>query len=326
MKVLVFGAGSVGSAVGALLAAKHAVTLLCRPDHVKAINERGLRVTGKREMLVKNITGVMDLDGVEAPDLVLLTVKAYDTASAAKALKEVVSPRTVVVSLQNGLDNIDIVQGAFGERAVVGLTSIGITMLGPGEVRWAGEGDTVMGSPSGHKGTAQRVASILTEAGLPTRTTDDIRSEVWLKAIVNASINPITALVRKENGAILEIPELLALSQAACAEGARAAEANGIALSCADPFDRVREVLRSTASNRSSMLQDVERGKRTEIDQINGALAEKGEGKGVPMPVNRALWALVRSQLSADYPLSPRPSSSPVRRGFLAQSKETKLI
>jgi 2-dehydropantoate 2-reductase len=115
-----------------------------------------------------------------------------------------------------------------------------------------------------------------------------------MKAIVNSAVNPITALIRKENGAILGDHELMELCRSLCMEGAAASEANQVGLS-GDPFERTVEVVRATSGNRSSMLQDVERGRRTEIDDINGALVKAGERAGVAMPVNRVLWSLVRS-------------------------------
>jgi 2-dehydropantoate 2-reductase len=294
MRITVFGAGAVGSAVGGLLSKEHRVTLIARTEHVDAIHARGLHLIGAVDELF-HPEARASVEGLGEQDLVLITTKAYDTAAAVQEIVPLVGRGTLVVSLQNGLGNMDILSAAFGPRAVVGVPFLGATYMGPGQVRLAGLGEIVLGSPSGRNEGVDLVREVLGGTGMTARSSDDIDAVVWLKAIVNASVNPITALVRRENGFILGSEELLELSGAACREGARAAEANGVALGCDDPFAKVLAVLRTTATNRSSMLQDVLRSKRTEIDQINGALVGQGEAQGVTMPVNRTLWALVRS-------------------------------
>ncbi len=294
MRIAVFGAGALGSLYGGLLSTEHEVTLIGRAEHMEAVERTGLRISGLREGVFHPVART-SATGLGTQDMVLITVKAYDTRTAAREVAEIVGDGSVVVSLQNGLGNSEVLERAFGPRAVVGVPFMGVTFEVPGHVRLAGLGDTVLGSPCGQHGTAIRAGEVLGAAGMPTRVSANIASEVWMKAVVNASINPITALVRKENGSIMQHRELQELSRAACLEGARAAEASGIALGRGDPFDKVLEVARMTARNRSSMLQDVERGKRTEIDAINGALAAAGEAHGVDMPVNRALWSLVRA-------------------------------
>jgi 2-dehydropantoate 2-reductase len=294
MKVAVLGAGAVGSVVGGLLSEGHEVTLIARKEHVEAVNYDGLHITGDVECTFRP-RAVTSIEGLPEQDLVLITTKAYDTEAAAAQAAPLVGKDTLVLSLQNGLGNGEALMSAFGDRAVVGVPILGATYLGPGQVRLAGMGSTTIGHVHGDMGKADVVRDLLSRAGMPSRVVENIWPAVWQKAIINASVNPITALVRKENGSILGSEDLLALSRSACLEGATAARASGVCMGREDPFQKVLEVLRTTAANRSSMLQDVERFKRTEIDQINGELVRRGEGKGIPMPVNRALWALVRS-------------------------------
>ena len=301
MRVVVFGAGALGSLYGGLLSDIHDVTLVGRQEHVDAVNLHGLRVSGLREGVYRPKARTT-VEGMDIQDLVLITVKAYDTRTAAREVKAVVGDGTVVVSLQNGLGNSDVLGREFGSRVIMGVPFMGVTFSRPGQISLAGLGETILGSPSGQHGLAIRVSEALSAVGFTTRVSANIGPEIWMKAIVNASINPITALVRKENGCICQQRELHELSRAVCRECTQAAEANGIALGQGDPFGKVLEVARMTARNRSSMLQDVERGKRTEIDAINGALAEAGESHGLSMPVNRALWSLVRSlQFQSNY-------------------------
>jgi 2-dehydropantoate 2-reductase len=294
MRIAVFGAGSLGSAVGGLLSTKHEVTLVGREAHVREVQRAGLRISGTvmGHFWPRAATDVHELD---VQDLVLITVKAYSTREAAREIVPLVGAATLVVSLQNGLNNGEVLDHAFGSRAVVGVPVLGANYLGPGEVRMSGLQEVVLGSLSGHLGAAIRTGEVLSECSIPTRISAAIRSEVWMKVLVNASVNPVTALVRHENGHLLRHKELISLCRSLCLEGASAAEANGIDLGGVDPFERAMEVVRATSGNRSSMLQDVERGRWTEIDQINGALVLSGESKGVSMPVNKALWQLVRS-------------------------------
>jgi len=294
MRIVVFGAGALGSLYGGLLSEDHDVTLVGRQEHVDAVNGSGLHISGLREGVYRPKART-SAEGLGTQDLVLVTVKAYDTRTAVREVEAMVGEGTAVVSLQNGLGNSEILGRSFGPRVIMGVPFMGVTFSRPGHVCLAGLGETVMGSPSGQHGLAIRVSETLSAVGLSTRVSANIFPEIWMKAIVNASINPITALVRRENGCICQQRELRELSKAVCQECTKAAEANRIALGRGDPFDKVVEVARMTARNRSSMLQDVERGKRTEIDAINGALAEAGESRGLSMPVNRALWSLVRS-------------------------------
>ncbi len=295
MRIAIFGAGGVGSVIGGLMSTRHQVTLVSRRDHMLAVNSEGLRLSGTVEG-VFHPEARDTVDGLGIQDVVLITVKAYDTDAAVREVAAMVGDHTVVASVQNGLGNAERLVRAFGARALVGVPVLGAAFLGPGKVRISGLKEVAIGSTVGQHGAAMRLSALLSECGIPSRMSASIMTEVWSKAVVNASINPITALVGKENGSILRDDGLRQLSHAACTEGARAAEAIGITLG-EGAFDRVLEVIRTTASNRSSMLQDVERRKRTEIDEINGALVRAGESRGVDMTVNRTLWALVRGMM-----------------------------
>ena len=244
-------------------------------------------------MAASSPAAVESVSGIDVQDAVLITVKAYDTGVV--QYRAIVGRHTIVATVQNGLGNAEKLVRAYGPRAIVGVPVLGATYLGPGEIKVSGLKEVVVGSTVGQHGSAVRLAAALTECGVPSRISASIMNEVWSKAVVNASINPITALVGKENGSILRDDGLRELSRAVCLEAARTADACGILLA-SDPFERVMEIVRATAGNRSSMLQDVERGRRTEIDQINGALVRAGEAKGIDMPINRTLWSLVRGK------------------------------
>jgi len=294
VRILVFGAGAMGSLFGGLLSARHDVTLIGRKEHVEAIRRHGLRITGKTSRIARPRTGTRVPRGA-SPQLVLVATKAFDTAAATKQIAPIGSD-PVVLSLQNGLDNGDVVAKGV-RRVVVGTTSHGVTFLGPGEIRHAGTGETVIG-PWANVGDEDlvRLRALLEDAGIPTRIASDVRTELWAKAVINASINPLAALARVPNGRLVKDPRLARTFEAVCLEAARVAKAEGAAIDPAGVLHRTVLVARRTATNRCSMLQDLDRGRRTEIDSITGAIVRAAHRRDLPVPLNEALYALVRAR------------------------------
>jgi len=294
VRIGVMGAGAVGSLVGAILSGTHEVVLVGREAHVRAINESGLRVTGLTDMLARPqaSTDAAELAGC---DVVLLTVKSYDTAEAAEEVA-LAEPRALLVSLQNGLDNGErIAEAAPGMRAALAVTSLGVTFMGPGHVHHAGAGSTQLGRFACTEAQARAAAAALTAGGLPVDFKRGMRGYVWLKGIVNHCINPLTVIHRCTNGALLEVPERYEQMQVLCEEAVEAVRAARISIPDSDPFARVEEVARLTATNRSSMLQDVERGRRTEIDSITGHIIAVGRAHGVGLPLSERVLREVKA-------------------------------
>lgn len=272
----------------------HDVTLVGRPDHVRAIQQDGLRISGKTSRTV-HLTATDRLPVEGTPDLVLLTVKAYDTRTAAEALAPY-GARSLFLSLQNGLGNEETLAEAV-PRVLGGTTAHGVTFVRPGEVHHAGVGETLVGPIQGATlQEAETVATAFQESGMACEATSAIGVELWRKAIVNACINPLTALLRVPNGALLSTTELHPVVEGIAEEGVSVAQKHGVDLKAPDVLERVWAIVQATAENRSSMLQDLERGRRTEIDAINGALVAQGGAAGVATPVNALLAHLVRSQ------------------------------
>jgi len=296
MKVLVFGAGSVGSYIGGLLSEKYDVTLLGRKHHMEAIEQNGLKITGKTEKLVhpKVWHSLGDLKDI---DLIILTVKAYNTETAMNDMVPYIRDDTIVLSLQNGLDNVETMRRMMKKEGYIlaGITSHGVMRAEDGHIHHAGHGETVLGEtvPSG-QGHADRVAEMFNAVGIPTRASPNICGEMWAKAIVNAGINPITAITGLRNGALLKVPALTALLERTCSEAIQVAQAAKIKLPPCNIIEKTKDVARRTEENRSSMLQDIERGRRTEIGSINGFISEMGKRHGVDTPVNSTLTALVK--------------------------------
>jgi len=288
MEVLVFGAGSLGSLVGGLLARAHDVTLVGRDPHTSAVAAQGLSITGEIETTVSPAAATA-VPG-SGYDLAVVTVKAFDTPAAADALTDAAVDATL--SLQNGLGNEERLAAALSGPVLAGTCTYGARLTDPGTVACTGVGEVVLGPrEGGSDGTADRVGEAFERAGVETVVTADMPRRLWAKLAVNAGINAATALARVDNGALVDGPATDTARRAA-RETARVARSAGIDLADAEAATAVIDVAESTAANRSSMRQDVEAGRRTEIDAINGAVVDRAEGA---VPVNETLAALVRA-------------------------------
>ncbi|MGH2606189.1 MAG: ketopantoate reductase family protein, partial [Anaerolineales bacterium] len=225
---------------------------------------------------------------------VLVLVKSWQTRRAARQLAECLAPDGVSLSLQNGLGNMDVLSQVLGpERTALGVTTSGATLLGPGRVRAGGTGPVYLAR---HRRLGP-IADLLRMADFAVEEVPDVEGLLWGKLAVNAAINPLTALLRVPNGDLLERTHARELMAAAAQEVAQVAAALGIRPTGGRADEQAFEVARRTAANRSSMLQDVDRRAPTEIDAICGAVVDFGRRKGVPTPVNFALWAMVRAMV-----------------------------
>lgn len=223
---------------------------------------------------------------------VLVLVKSWQTGAIAPALPSCLHPRGVAVTLQNGLGNYETLAAVVGAESVaVGSTTLGAHLVAPGQVRLAGEGPVILGT---HPRLACLV-ELLKQAGFEVRVSANLLELLWAKLVINAGINPLTALLEISNGEVLARPTARELLGSAVREAAAVAAAQGIVLPFSDPIAMVEAVARQTAHNRSSMLQDRLRQAPTEIDAICGAIVRAGERYGVPTPTNRILWLMVQA-------------------------------
>ncbi len=297
LRIIIMGAGAIGSLFGGLLAeAGNTVSLIGRKAHIDKIREQGLYIEGASGEHHIQLIATSDPLTLEAPDLIILTVKAYDTAQAVKDIKPLLKAHTHLLCLQNGLGTEDVARSIIGtDRIIRGTTSIGALFLEPGKIRHTGHGDTILGYPDRQVDSfLKQVAILFQKAGFKTTISDDIRRVVWEKIFVNIAINPFGALTGLRNGDLLTIPELKKSMEAAVLEGIKVIEKLGITINRQSPIDKAFEVARQTAMNKNSMLQDIEKGKRTEIDFINGALIKYGDKVGIPCPINTVLTALIK--------------------------------
>jgi len=303
MRIAIIGIGAMGCLFGARLAPLADVVMVGTwPEGLAALRERGITLAdaqGERTIPVQ-VAGAAALPPC---DLALILVKSYQTARAARQAAEWLAPQGLALTLQNGLGNDEVLAASLGAaRVALGVTAQGAMLLGPGRVYHAGAGPTHLGVTPLTRERLEEVGALFRQAGLETHLTENITGLVWGKLVVNSAINPLTALLRVPNGALLENESARALMEAVAWETARVAQAQGIRLPFDDPAERVREVAARTACNRSSMLQDVLRGTPTEIEAINGAVVRAGQRLGVPTPINATLWRLVCA-LETTHPL-----------------------
>lgn len=304
MRIVIVGPGAMGCLFAGLFveSGQNDVWLVDKnQSRANELNKNGLTIEG--------IGGTRKISGIQVTsrpneigcaDLALICVKSYNTSEATHSIIKIIGNDTVVLTLQNGLSNVEVISSILGEdKVIAGVTSYGATMLGIGYTRHAGVGDTVIGKPAKSETVTdqkvEQVADVLKSAGFQTKVSHNIWSFIWGKLIVNAAINPITAITRLRNGELLEHKEARKLLRMTVEESVRVASASHISLPYDDPVSAVESVCKSTAPNVSSMLQDVLRGKQTEIGAINEAIIDKGREVGIETPVNKVLTYLVKS-------------------------------
>lgn len=291
MRIVVFGAGAVGSRFAAALARSgQDVTLIGRPEHVRAVAASGLRIEGDPRGPV-HLPAFDRLPPSTPADAVVLTVKSYDVESAGRAIAESLRLPVPLLALPNGL-GIEEALGtglsaggwASPEHWILrGVHTIPARLVGPGIVAETGSGELVLGRNPSLPGVPESLQSAFVAAGFRARVVDNIRLEVWKKALVNAAINPVTADHGIPNGRLVEEPwrsQALALLR----EAVLAANAEGVVFDLVEAERTVFGVARATAENRSSMLEDLDHGRRTEVEAISGELLATGRRHGVPMP------------------------------------------
>lgn len=297
MRFAIVGAGAIGCFFGSRLQASGQEVLLIHHNKsvVTRIRRNGVFV---KEQSGKNsrqlITVRESLSMKDDPDFVILTVKAFDTDEAARLQLKPTELNTTVLTIQNGLGNAETLQRYLNRRFVIaGSTTEGVTRIAPGIVKHSGTGTTwigeINGRPTARCAVIQR---ILGESGLRTVVSKNILGVLWLKGIVNSAINPISALTHSTNIELLRIPELHDACIKVVREGMKIATANRILLP-ESPISVLRRVLVSTARNRSSMLQDVDEGRQTEIRQLNGVLSQTGKKLGLSASYNQLLTRLL---------------------------------
>lgn len=298
--MLIVGTGSLASLFAARLSASGvSVTMLGTWQvGLEALGKFGVRLVdtdGNEQAYAVNVTS--DAQTCAGSRYALVLVKSWQNTRVAQQLEKCLAPDGLALTLQNGLGNREAMAQVLGEeRVALGITTYGANMVGPGRVRPAGEGTiTLTSNPD-----PSPIGDLLRKAGFYVEYTDNASSLMWGKLLINAAINPLTALLDVPNGELLNRPSARVLMVAVVREAEDVAAALGVQLPYPDPTAQVEEIAQRTAANRSSMLQDVSRGTPTEIDAINGAIVKAGREVGVRTPVNRTLWQLVKAKVERD--------------------------
>lgn len=298
-KILLVGTGALATLFAARLSeAGHSVSMLGTwKDGLHALQKDGARIqdaNGNEKSYSVHATD--NPNEVKDSKYALVLVKAWQTERAARQLQSALADDGLAVTLQNGIGNKETLQSALGvDRVSLGITTTGATLLAPGIVKVGGEGIISM---------EQNQASLKLEAALRSakfnlQIVDDAESLVWGKLVINAAINPLTALLQVPNGELLSHPKARKMMGALAEETAEVAEAEHVHLPFENPVIAAEDVARKTAKNKSSMFQDVLRGAPTEIDAICGAIMKRGQKHGIKTPYNKACWTMVRATVSA---------------------------
>ena len=298
MKIAIVGPGAIGSLFAGMLSrGGHDVWLIDRDaERARLLSRRGIWISGPMGEFNAHVRATAAAGEVGEAGLVLIAVKSYHTEAAAGGAEPLVGAETAVLSLQNGLGNLEILARVLGERHVIGgVTSQGATLISPGQVRHAGHGVTVVGELNGQLTQRLRdIAAAFSASGIHAELTADLDSVLWGKLAVNAGVNAVATLAQVRNGGILESRSLRDLMRAAVGEAAAVGQAKGIQMPEEDVPSYAEGICQRTADNVNSMLQDIRRQRQTEIDAINGAVVRAGEAAGVPTPTNSVLTKLIR--------------------------------
>ncbi len=291
MKIAVMGAGAVGCYYGGMLAmAGHDVALIGRAQHVDAINRGGLRFT--KDGVDKHIAlaASTDASAAQGAELVLFCVKSTDTESAAAELQPFLLTDTVVLTLQNGVDNADRLRARLTQEVAAAVVYVASEMAGPGHVQHHGRGELVV-EPSR---SSANITQTLIAAGIPTEISDNVRGALWAKLILNCAYNAMSAIAQLPYGKLVKCEGVSDVMRDVVGECLAVAAADGVTVP-GDVDAAVRRIAETMPNQFSSTAQDVARGKRSEIDHLNGYVTRRGKARGIATPANRVLHTLVKA-------------------------------
>lgn len=296
MKILIFGAGAIGSLFGGFLSKNNDVVFIARKEHVEQIKNKGLFISGKTNLKLK-LNAYEDISSLKnfEFDLIILSVKSFDTIDAIKKFKPLIKKNTYVMSLQNGLDNIEKISNLVKEdKILVCITTHGAVFSKPGFIIHTGIGKTKIGSIKNDTKVSEKFADLFEKADIKTKISENVLSDIWVKGIVNSSINPLTCFFKCKNGYLLENPVLKNLVEKICYESTMVAKSEGFLLNYEEMIKTTKEVIIDTSENFSSMLQSVLKSRETEVDSINGFIVKTGRKHNVNVNLNTFLLKIVK--------------------------------
>ncbi len=299
MRIVIVGPGAIGLLFAAFLSkSREEVWLLDKnKERAEKLNQHGIFVEGVSGKWSAKVKTTADPKEIEKVDLAIITVKSYDTKHAIECAKPIINENTGVLTLQNGIGNIEIISEVVGPDNVIGgTTNLGATLINDTHIRHAGNGETIIGKIDGTAPVILRdIRELFNKVKLETKISRDIKGILWSKLIINVGINALTGLTRLHNGRLVEFEGTKKILRDAVTEAVRIAKRKRIKLIYDDPLAKVEAVCEATSGNVSSMLQDILRKKRTEIDFINGVVVRLGQELGIPVPVNSLLVNLIKT-------------------------------
>lgn len=290
MRILVMGAGGIGSYYGALLArAGHAVDMVGRAPWVDAVRRDGLHLSAPAFTGAVRVRADTAPQAASSAELVLVCVKSADSeTAAAQLLAAGLHPDAVVMSFQNGVDNADRLQGVLQRPVTSAVLYVAVQLEAPGRVRHHGGGEVVLADDAG----GRRMAPIFVQAGIATHVSASVQSALWDKLIINCAFNALSAIPQLPYGELVRRPGVDTLMRQVVVECLAVAEAGGVS-GLSDPWAGIARIARTMSGQRSSTAQDLKAGKHTEIDHLNGAIVRLGCALGIPTPANQALVTLI---------------------------------
>jgi len=295
-RIAVVGAGAVGGYFGGTMAMAGApVVMIGRKQFAEVVNQRGLLLEKPDFAQRVEVTATTDMSAIRDAELVLFCVKTVDNKSAAAEMARFLAPNATIVSLQNGVDNVEQIQSITHVPAVPAAVYVAVSAPEPGHVKHLARGDLIIGPKSNR---TESLAKIFNRAGVPCRITDNIEGELWIKLLCNCALNAISALGHARYGQIAESSDARELMEAVVREVLSVARAANVVLPNIDDtksgIAAAMEIAMQMTGALSSTAQDLERGRPTEIDSLNGYIARRGTELGVEVPVNQALFTLVK--------------------------------
>ncbi|MFC1514504.1 ketopantoate reductase family protein [Candidatus Omnitrophota bacterium] len=307
MKICIVGPGAIGLLLYFHLCKKVKDLIILDKDAKRAasLKEKGISVLKESRTFTTAVNITAEPADLKDIDLFIVCVKSYDTLSAAKAIKPLCQKNAFILSLQNGLGNLEVLSEVLGEEKILAaVTHKASTLIDEGVIRFAADGQTMIGM-KGKKlpAVVREIRTLFNSCAIAAKLVKDLNSVIWSKLIINSAINPLSAILRLKNGDLLKTGESRLLLQMASAEAERIAKRKRIKLLYDDTQTKVEAVCRATADNVSSMLQDVLRQRKTEIDALNGSICRMGQNLKIPTPVNFMLCELIKT-IEATYPHS----------------------
>lgn len=285
MRIIVLGAGGIGSLVGALLSKENDVLLIGRQAHVDEINKNGLEISGciNENFKVKAETKINNIEDA----LIILTTKAVSNEKTLNEIKGLIKENNVILCLQNGLGNEEQIKSIVNCKVVRGITTAGTTFLEPGKVKCSNLGTIFLEDSD----VSQKIFDMMKKSGIDLEIATDIKDRIWKKLITNCVMNTLTAIFKVKNGMLIKVPDLI---KSIIHEAVLVANKEGLNYNEEEMYENVMKIIQDSAENQSSMLQDILKGRKTEIDYLNGAVVELGKKYGIKCPVNETLIRIVK--------------------------------